>query len=411
MECEPAHGLADAIDRRVVELEPRLVETRRDLHQHPELSNREERTGRLVAARLRALGLEVTTGVAGHGVVALLAGGRPGAVVAARADMDALPIEEANEVPYRSRNPGVMHACGHDVHTTVQLGVAEVLAGLRDQLPGTVKFLFQPAEEGPPPGEAGGALEMIRQGALAGPRPAAIFGLHTNPLLPAGQVGFNPGAAMASVDGFEIRIQGRKAHGAYPQDGVDAIVVGAQVVTNLQSLASRINDPRDPLVVTVGIFEAGNRVNILAGTARLAGTIRCHSLETREQVPGWLRRLLEGITAAYGATFELDYLRGHPVVYNDPDLTRQTAATLERVVGPANLVPVKPSLGGEDFAWYQREIPGFFYFLGVRNEARGIVHGWHTPRFDVDEASLAVGVRAMANVLVDFLAREARSDE
>jgi amidohydrolase len=220
-----------------------------------------------------------------------------------------------------------------------------------------------------------------------------------------GEIGYNSGPAMASVDNFEILIRGKKAHGAYPQEGIDAIVVGAQVVANLQSLAGRMNDTRDPLVVTVGIFEAGNRTNIIADTARLAGTIRTHAAETRKNVPEWMRRMLKGIAEGYGATFEIKFRSVTPVTYNDPELARKTRPTLERVVGAARVVTPRPTMGGEDFAYYQEKIPGFYYFLGVGNPARGITHGWHTPNFDVDEACLAVGVRAMANVLVDFLER------
>ncbi|HEX5706916.1 MAG TPA: M20 family metallopeptidase, partial [Pyrinomonadaceae bacterium] len=284
----------------------RLVAQRRDFHMNPELSNREERTSRVVAERLRAIGLtDVKTGVARHGVTAILKGGRPGPVVAVRADMDALPIREARDVPYKSRNEGVMHACGHDVHTTVELGVAEVLAGMRAEIPGTIKFIFQPAEEGPPAGEEGGARLMIKEGALENPRPSAIFGLHTEPNLQAGQIGFHSGPAMASSDLFRITIKGKSSHGAQPQNGIDSVVVAAECVTAIQNIRSRRIDPLEPLVISVGSIHGGNRFNVIAGEVRLTGTVRTHNDEVRTRVKAMMQETLANVTAAYGATFEL----------------------------------------------------------------------------------------------------------
>jgi amidohydrolase len=382
----------------------RLVEQRRDFHMHPELSNREERTARVVAERLRALGLDdVKTGVAKHGVVALLKGAKPGPVIAVRADMDALPVQETIDVPYKSQVPGVKHACGHDVHTTVELGVAELLSKMRDQISGSVKFIFQPAEEGAPVGEEGGAALMIKEGALDNPRPAAIFGLHTNPLIEAGQIAYHSGPAMASSDRIQITIRGKKSHGAQPQMGVDAIVVAAECVTALQTIHSRRIDPLEPLVITIGTIKGGDRNNIIAGEVEMTGTMRAFSEETRQRAQQLMRETLQNVTAAYGASFDLKFDGSNPVTYNEPALVEEMLPTIRRIVGATNVVAPKPFMPAEDFSEYQKIVPGFFYFLGVGNKARGITAAWHTAEFDVDEESLVVGVKVMANMLLDYL--------
>ncbi|MFY9609401.1 MAG: amidohydrolase [Blastocatellia bacterium] len=388
-------------------LRAKLVEQRRDFHMHPELSNREVRTSRIVAERLRALGLdEVKTGVGKHGVVALLKGGKPGPVVAMRADMDALPIQETNDVPYKSQNPGVKHACGHDVHTTVALGVAEVLSKMRDQIPGTIKFIFQPAEEGAPAGEEGGAELMIKEGALENPRPQAIFGLHTAGS-DVGQIEYHSGPAMASADRFAITIRGKKSHGAQPQGGIDAVVVAAECVTALQTIRSRRIHPLEPLVITVGTIKGGDRSNIIADEVRMEGTMRTLNEEVRSRAQKLMRETLTGVTSAYGATFDLQFDNPNPVTYNDPRLVEETLPTIRRIVGEANVVAPKPLMPAEDFSYYQKVIPGFFYFLGVGNKAKGLMPQWHTADFDVDEESLVVGVKVMSNVLLDYLERHA----
>ncbi|MBI1764627.1 MAG: amidohydrolase [Acidobacteria bacterium] len=400
---------ADALAQAAEQLRPALIAQRRDFHIHPELSNREERTARVVAERLRALGLdEVKTGVGRYGVVALLKGKLAGDVVAVRADMDALPIQETLDVPYKSRNDGVKHACGHDVHMTVQLGVAEVLSKMRDQIHGTIKFIFQPAEEGPPAGEKGGARLMIDEGALENPRPSAIFGLHVMPNIQVGQVGYNIGSAMASSDRFTITVRGKKVHGAYPHDGIDTVVVAAECVTALQTIRSRRINTQEPLVLTLGSIHGGNRFNIIADEVKLEGTLRTLSEDVRAQAIAQMKQTLQGITSAYGASYELEFVGvGNPVTYNDPKLVAATLPTLRRVLGEANLSEPKPQMGAEDFSMYQKVIPGFFYFLGVGNKAKGITGMIHTPEFDADEESLVIGVRAMANVLLDYLDREA----
>jgi amidohydrolase len=385
-----------------------LVTQRRDLHMHPELSNREERTARVVAERLRALGLtDVKTGVGKHGVTALLVGGKPGPVVAVRADMDALPIQEVNDVPYKSQTPGVKHACGHDVHTTVELGVAEVLSRMRDEVRGTVKFIFQPAEEGAPAGEEGGAKLMIKEGAFDNPRPQAVFGLHTEPNLQAGQIGYHSGPAMASSDTFTITVKGKSSHGAQPHVGVDAVVVASQCVLALQNIRSRRIDPLEPLVITVGTIHGGERFNVIAGEVKMTGTMRTFNDQVRERSIAMMRETLQNVTAAYGATYELEMGDGNTVTYNEPALVEETLPTIRRVVGAGNALAIKPFMPAEDFSAYQKLSPGFFYFLGVGNRGRGITAGWHTPDFDVDEESLVVGVKVMSNVLLDYLERHA----
>jgi amidohydrolase len=389
-------------------LRQQLVTQRRDFHMHPELSNREERTSKVVAEKLRALGLEVKTGVGKYGVVALLKGAKPGPVVAVRADMDALPIQENIDVPYKSQNAGVKHACGHDVHMTVELGVVEVLSKMREQIKGTIKFIFQPAEEGPPTGEEGGARLMIKEGVLENPRPQAIFGLHVMPNIEVGQIGYNSGPAMASSERFMIKIRGKKVHGAYPHDGIDAVVVAADCVMALQTIRSRRIDTQEPLVITLGSIHGGNRFNIIADEVVLEGTMRTLNEGVRVKAHEMMKQTLDGITSAYGATAELEFNLPNPVTYNDPKLVEETLPTMKRILGEKNLLTPKPQMGAEDFSEYQKIIPGFFYFLGVGNKAKGITAMIHTPEFDVDEEALVVGVKLMSNVLLDYLDRQAK---
>jgi amidohydrolase len=390
-------------------LRAKLVEQRRDFHMHPELSNREERTSRIVAEKLRALGLdEVKTGVGKYGVVALLKGSKPGPVVAVRADMDALPIQETIDVPYKSQNPGVKHACGHDVHTTVELGVAEVLSKMRDQIAGSIKFIFQPAEEGAPQGEEGGASLMIKEGALENPRPQAIFGLHTAGF-EVGQIGYHSGSAMASSDRFTITIRGKKSHGAVPQGGIDAVVVAAECITALQTIRSRRIDPLEPLVITIGTVNGGVRNNIIADEVKMEGTMRTLNENVRSRAKELMRQTLASVTSAYDAKFDLSFDDSNPVTYNDPQLVDQTLPTIRRIVGDSNVLSLKPFMPAEDFSYYQKVIPGFFYFLGIGNKSKGLMPAWHTADFDVDEESLVVGVKVMSNVLLDYLDRHAAS--
>lgn len=401
----------------------KLVEIRRDIHSHPELSNEEVRTAKLVADRLTELGLEVKTGVGKHGVIGLLKGAHDGPCVAVRADMDALPIKELRSVPYRSQNPGVMHACGHDVHVTVALGVAELLAKHKDQVHGTVKFLFQPAEEAMPSTFKGewGAKLMVKEGAMENPKPGAVFGLHSTAtsspmtekdddeaaghLLEAGQLGYVVGAASANSDRFNITIHGKMAHGSSPARGVDAIAVAAECINALQTIRSRHTDTRQPLVITVGTIQGGQRENILAERVDMGGTVRTYDEKFRDKVIELMHRTLKGITAAHGATYELEYRKGYPSIQNNDALLQRTLPLFRRLVGDANVIEMKPGMGGEDFSYFAKEAPGFFFQLGVANKERGIVSGTHTPMFDADENCLKTGVAAMAAAVCDWLSK------
>jgi amidohydrolase len=396
----------DEIAAVAAEIEPQLIEARRWFHQHPELSNREETTAAEIARRLEAMGYEVQTGVAHTGVVAVLRGALPGPVVAWRSDIDALPIHEKVDVPYRSTNDGVMHACGHDIHTTVGLGAAEVLMRLRDRLHGTVKFIFQPAEEGSPVGEEGGADMMIAEGVLEDPMPGAIFGLHVMPIAEAGFVAVRPGGFMAAADRFTIAIHGRMTHGSKPQDGVDAVYVGSQVVTALQAIASREVDSRRALVVSVGTFNAGNRFNIIADRAVLTGTVRTLDPATWAEIPERFERIVRGVCEANRATYELDFERTTPAVENDEGLTGFARASFAASLGAEHVIEGEPIMAAEDFAYFLQQVPGVYFFLGVANQAEGWTDYIHTPTFRPDEAAILVGVKAVATLLADFTSQD-----
>jgi len=408
----PCSGLAldaetiDRIDTGTEALYPSLVECRRWFHTHPELSNREVETSAEIARRLRAIGYEPRTGIAGHGVVAVLEGGRPGPAVAWRTDIDALPIDEAVDVPWKSQNPGVMHACGHDVHMTVALGTAELLMGMKEDVPGTVIFLFQPAEEGPPPGEVGGASEMLAEGVFDDPKPIAVFGSHVMPNHEVGTVAWGSGGLMASADRFAITVTGRMTHGSAPQDGIDAVWVGAQIVDALQGIIAREVDSRDPAVVSVGTFQAGNRFNIIAGSAELTGTVRTLDPASRDHIEAAISRIVDGVCTAHRATCDVDYERVTPVLVNDPELTAASVAILRSELGEAAVHEAAPIMAAEDFAEYAEVVPGFFFFLGVGNTEKGWTSYVHTPTFQPDERAIKVGVRAASALLLGTLARE-----
>ena len=400
-------ALRAEIDRLAADLHPKVVETRRDLHRHPELGYRETRTAALVADRLRSLGFdEVRTGVGKTGVVGILKGGRPGKVVAVRADMDALPIPELIDVPYKSTVDGVKHACGHDAHVAMALGVAEVLSRLRAQVPGTVLMLFQPAEEGDPDGGRTGALRMLDDGLFANPKPAAIFGMHVMPTIDAGTIGLNIGPAMASADRFTLTVVGQKTHGAYPHTGIDPVPIAAQIVTALQTIPSRQINAQEPTVVSVGEINGGNRFNIIADKVELTGTVRTLSKNGPAAVRARMEAIAKGITSAYGATYTLSYVEGTIVTFNEPALARQTRDVLAAVAGDTKVIAPPPQMGAEDFSYYQKEIPGVFFFLGVRNEAKKITAMVHTEYFDLDEDTLQLGVRAMSTTTLDYLQRD-----
>jgi amidohydrolase len=404
---DPVAARRQKIAAAAEQLKPELVNRRRDFHTHPELSNREQRTSQVVADELRKIGFtDVRTGVGKYGVVAVLKGGKPGRVIAVRADMDALPIQEVNEVPYKSQVANVKHACGHDAHTTVELGVAKVLYSMREQVPGTIKFIFQPAEEGGPPDEESGAPYMIKQGALEDPRPQAIFGLHSGPLFEVGTFGVRPDALLASSDTFKIVVHGKQSHGGYPHLGIDAIVVASDIIQNLQTIASRRVRPVDPVVVTVGTINGGQRFNIVAPEVTMEGTLRTLSEDVRNQVRPLMQKIITETAAANDATAELIW-DTHPnaVTYNDPTLAQETIADMRRIAGENNVILADPQMGAEDFSHFQKVIPGFFFWLGVANKSKGITAGLHTPDFDIDEQALVNGVNMMSNVLVDYLER------
>ncbi|MFC1492658.1 M20 family metallopeptidase [candidate division KSB1 bacterium] len=385
-----------------------ITELRHHLHQYPELGNREFKTAKIVADHCRKNGLEVTENIAHTGVVAILKGGKPGPVVAVRADMDALPIIEETDIPYRSevkteyrgQEVGVMHACGHDVHTAVQLGVVSVLASMKNDIPGTIKFIFQPAEEGSPPGERGGAYLMVEEGVLKDPAPEAIFGLHTGG--PLGYVGYSIGPALAAVDNFSIIVRGKQAHGASPDQSVDPIVTASQVVLALQTIRARNLSPLQPSVITIGIFRSGNRSNIIPREAYLEGTVRTYDPEIRNSIEKRMREITDGITSSAGATFELNYRRGSSATINDPVLTNKMLPTLKRILGEDKVVEQPPLMGSEDFSNYANIIPGFFFFLGHSNpDNPGGPH--HNPKFLADDGCLSVGIKAMSNLVMDYL--------
>ncbi len=404
-----------ALEAAADAVEPRVIAWRRDFHANPELGNREVRTAGIVAAHLRALGMEVREQVAYTGVVALLKGGRPGPVVALRADMDALPVVEQTDVPFASKVRaewngqacGVMHACGHDAHTAILMGVAEVLAGMRSRIPGAVKFIFQPAEETPPIGEHGGAKMMIEEGCLEAPKVDAIFGLHVSAIYDTGRIGYRSGPLMASADDFRVFVRGTQTHAAQPWRGVDPIVVSSQIVLGLQTIvARRMNITHEPSVVTVGVFNGGVRHNIIPDEVKLEGTIRSFDEKQRGELHEHVKRISEMIAEAGGARANVHIHRWYDVTVNDPALTDASIPTLERMAGPGNVAVVDKVCGAEDFSFYQKAVPGFFYFVGCTPPERGAGQAApnHSPRFFLDENCLKLGVRTLAALALDWLA-------
>jgi amidohydrolase len=410
-----ASTLAARIDLGASALEAQVIAWRRDLHQHPELGNREFRTAGVVADHLRALGLdEVRTGVAHTGVVGLLKGALPGPVVALRADMDGLPVTEEVDLPFVSKakgqwngeTVGVMHACGHDCHVAILMGVAQVLTGLRAQLRGSVKFIFQPAEEMPPEGEDGGAKMMVAEGALENPTPKAIFGLHVTSRQNVGQIGYRPGPAMASADQLKITVHGRQTHGAAPWFGVDPIVTAAQVVLGLQTVVSRSIDlTEEPAVVSLGAIRGGVRENIIPDSVEMRGTIRTFNEQMRDDIHERVTTLAEAVSRGSRAGCTVCITKNYPVTINDPALTHAMLPTLQRVAGPGGVQLVPKVTGSEDFSFFQRVVPGLFIFLGITPaglDAKKVAPN-HSPRFHVDESGLLLGVRALAHLTCDYL--------
>ena len=407
---------ADAqVEALAAKVDGKVQAWRRDIHQHPELGNREVRTAQLVAEHLRALGFEeVRTGIATTGVTAVLRGGKPGPRIALRADMDALPVTERSGLPFASKvtstfrgEPvGVMHACGHDAHVGILMGVAEALASIRAELPGEILFVFQPAEEGPPDGEEGGAEEMLAQGIFKGFKPQAVFGLHVFCTLNAGQLGWRSGPAMAASDRFNIVVQGRQTHGSRPWGGVDPIVASADLIGTAQTIVSRRQDiSRLPVVLSFGAIKGGIRYNIIPDSVELVGTIRTFDEGMRQGVFADLRNVAESVAKAHGATavVKVPDTKGNPVTANDPALTARVVPSLRKAVGDANVVEMGLIMGAEDFSFYAREVPGFFFFVGATPRGKDAIKAPsnHSPEFFLDEEALKVGTRAMLQLVLD----------
>jgi amidohydrolase len=405
----------DQLDQAAKSIAPQVITWRRDFHQHPELGNRETRTSQAVAAHLKSLGLEVRTGIAHTGVVGILKGGRPGPVVALRADMDALPVTEMVDLPfksvataeYRGEKVGVMHACGHDAHTAILMGTAQALASMRKELPGTVVFVFQPAEEGAPEGEQGGAPLMLEEGAFDAPKPEAAFGLHVFSTLNVGKIGYRSGAFMAASDRFRILVKGEQTHGARPWGGVDPIVASSQIVLGLQTLVSRqIDISAYPAVVSVGAIKGGIRNNIIPDQVEMVGTFRTFDPAVRQQIIDGITRTSKLIASASGATAEVEVADdNNPVTFNDLKLTERMLPSLERAAGPGNVIEVPYVTGAEDFAYYGKRVPSLFFFVGITPDGQEAARAPsnHSPKFFIDENGLGLGLRAMIGVAVDYL--------
>jgi len=384
-----------------VSLEERqyLSGLRRDLHAHPELSFNESRTATRLEEEMRKLGIPHHR-LAETGVVGLIQGKKPGPTFLFRADIDALPIQELNEVPYRSQNPGVMHACGHDVHATLGVGVARAISGRLDDLHGQIKVVFQPAEEASPEDEPIGAERMVMEGVLENPVVDAAFAFHVMPTLEVGKIGYTQGPVWARSDLIEIQVDGKKTHAAYPHEGIDAVVVAAHLVTALQTLISRRTDARDAAVLSIGKLEAGNSYNIIADRANLTGILRTLSDSVADAILEEMGQMVSSLAAAFGASANLVVTPGARLTANDVGLEQKVVAAMRDQIGFERLVPHAPQMGAEDFASFSRRVPATYLFLGVRNEERGITHMIHTPHFDVDEACLALGVEAMSEALI-----------
>ena len=416
----PAFAQTGSIKSQIIKkadsLQSQIVAWRRDFHEHPELGNHEFRTSAIIAKHLQSLGLDVKTGVATTGVVAILKGGKPGPVVALRADMDALPIVERTPVPFASKvkttyngqEVGVMHACGHDSHMSILMAVAEVLTSMKSELHGTVKFIFQPAEEGLPPGEKGGAEEMVKEGVMENPKVDVVFGLHINSQTEVGKIAYRPGGTMAGVNDFQIMIKGRSAHGAYPWSSIDPIVVSAQIINNLQTIVSRnIDVTQNPAVVTVGMIKGGNRSNIIPETVEMQGTLRALTPEDEKMLVDRVTQIATKTAEAEGAVAEvkIPYSTHYPVTFNNVALTEKMLPTLQATAGAENVLLRPPVTGAEDFSFYEQKAPGIFFFLGGMPKGGDPLKApsHHTPDFYIDESGFSLGVKALCNLTVDYM--------
>ena len=408
-----AVDMSSQINAATAKAMPQVIEWRRYFHAHPELGNREINTAKLIAEELRKLGIETRTGIAKTGVVGILKGGQPGPVIGLRADIDGLPVTERVDVPFRStvkaeyngQQVGVMHACGHDTHIAMLLGTATVLAGMKDKIKGTVVFIFQPAEEGAPAGETGGALDMVKEGVMDNPEIDAIFGIHINSATEIGTIKYKSGSTMAASDWFQIKVKGRQAHGAYPWQGIDPIAVATQIYTGLQMIVARQSDlPKAPVIITVGKISAGVRENIIPEEVTMAGTIRTLDTEMQNEVHERIKRTATKIAESMGATAEVIIDRKTPVTYNTPELVKKMLPSLEKAVGKGNVHDADWVTGAEDFAFYREKAPAFFFFVGgmPKGGDEKTVASHHTPDFFIDDSRLDVGIKAFCNIVFDF---------
>lgn len=393
-------------------IENKVIEWRHDFHQNPELSNREFKTAEKIAKHLKSLGIEVQTGVAKTGVVGILKGNTPGKVVALRADIDALPVMERNDLPFKSNvtstflgtEVGVMHACGHDTHTAILMGVAEILSKNKDKIKGTVKFIFQPAEEGPPPGEEGGAELMVKEGVLENPKVDAIFGLHINSATPVGTIRYKSGGTLAAAQRFEIHVKGKQSHGSQPWSGVDPILISAKIIDGLQTIISReANLTNEAAVITIGKITSGVRSNIIPESAEMIGTIRTLDYDMQKMINRRMKEMVTTIAKAYGGEATITIAKGLPITYNDPELTEKTLPIIKKIAGEENVVSQKAITGAEDFSFFQEKIPGFFFFLGGMTPGNTEYFPHHTPDFKIDDNSMLLGVKVMTGITLDYL--------
>ena len=393
-------------------IEQKVIDWRRDFHQNPELSNREFKTAEKIAAHLKSLGIEVQTGVAKTGVVGILKGNKKGKVIALRADIDALPVTERNDLPFKStvtseflgQETGVMHACGHDTHTAILMGVAEILANNKDKIKGTVKFIFQPAEEGPPPGEEGGALLMVKEGVLKNPDVDAILGLHINSATPVGVIRYKSEGIMAAVQRFVIQVEGKQTHGSQPWKGIDPILISAKIIDGLQTIISREVDlTKEAAVISVGKITSGVRFNIIPESAEMIGTIRTLDYDMQKFITERMKEMVPAIAKVYGGTATIDIKSNTDITYNDPGLVDKMLPTLKRVAGTDNVQLQKAVTGGEDFSYFQNEVPGFFFFLGGMAAGNKESFPHHTPDFTIDEDGMILGVKVLTEMSLDYL--------
>ncbi len=400
------------LEQDIIAIEKKLVNWRHHFHQNPELSNREFKTAERIAQHLRELGLEVKTGIAKTGVVGLLKGDLPGKVVALRADIDALPVTERNDLPFKSEvkttflgtDTGVMHACGHDTHIAILMATAEVLSKHKDKIKGTVKFIFQPAEEGPPPGEEGGAPLMIKEGVLDNPKVDAIFGLHINSQTPVGVIKYKAGGIMASVERFVVNVKGKQTHGSQPWSGVDPILISAKIIDGFQTIISREARLIDEAaVITIGKITSGTRFNIIPETAEMIGTVRTLDADMRELIIKRMNEMAHDIASAYGGSAVIEWQNNTIITYNDPDLTAQILPSLQAVAGENNVQLTKATTGGEDFSYFQEKIPGVYFFLGGMTPGNTNSFPHHTPDFRIDDRGLLLGVKAFTQITIDYL--------